>query len=114
MELGFVVDTADGRIGWRLSIVNLYFSLWSDSVFQNGYIKLNLLEFGGVGMGERPSLEVSTAVSFGYTHELSKALAWRVGELGVFTSLFAESRGKSNVVPFFDFGLTFSTGFIFR
>lgn len=115
MELSAFTNVADGEVGWRLSPFNFLFPLWSDSVFQSGYVRWNFIEFGSA---YRPnghsSLEVGSAVSFGYSYEVSDAIAWRVGELGIFGGVFAVDRGAPEPAVLFDGGLTLTTGLIFR
>ncbi len=115
MELALFANVDRAEIGGRLSPFNFFFSFWSDSVFQGGYGRWNLID---IGIAYRPDgtslLEVGSSFSVGYSYELSDGVALRILEIGPFAGLYARSRGKDDFTPFFDFGATLSTGITFR
>lgn len=101
-------------MGARVSPFNLVFSLWSDSVFQGGYLRWNLIDIGGAARPGGPSsIEVGSALAFGYSLELSEGVAIRVGEIGVFAGVFAKD-DHNDLKPLFDGGVTLTTGITFR
>lgn len=115
MELALFTNVDRAEMGGRLSPFNFFFSFWSDSVFQGGYGRWNLLDIGVAYRADgRSSVEVGTSFSVGYSYELSDGVALRIVEIGPFVGLYALSQGKEDAKPFFDFGATLSTGITFR
>ena len=114
MELALFTNVDRAEMGGRLSPFNFFFSFWSDSVFQGGYGRWNLID---IGIAYRPdgtsTAEVGSSFSVGYSYELSDGIALRVAEIGAFVGLYARSRGEESKF-FFDFGGMLSTGITFR
>ena len=115
MEIALFTNVDRAEMGGRISPFNFFFSFWSDSVFQGGYGRWNLIE---IGLAKRPDgtsmAEVGSAFSVGYSYELSDGLALRVAEIGPFAGIYARSRGDDDTKVFFDFGAMLSTGITFR
>jgi hypothetical protein len=115
MELALFTNVDRAEMGGRLSPLNFFFSFWSDSVFQGGYGRWNLID---LGIAYRPdktsSVEVGSSFSVGYSYELSDGIALRLVELGTFAGIYARSRGDDDTKVFFDFGGMLSTGITFR
>jgi hypothetical protein len=114
LEVALFTNLDRAEMGGRLSPFNLFWSFWSDSVFQGGYARWNLID---IGVAYRPdgasSAEVGSAFSVGYSYELSDGVALRVAEVGAFAGLYALTRGEDPKL-FFDFGAMLSTGITFR
>jgi len=115
MELALFTNVDRAEVGGRLSPLNFVFSFWSDSVFQGGYGRFNLID---IGIAYRPdgtsTTEVGSSFSFGYSYELSHGIALRVFEIGTFAGVYARSRGDNDSKVLFDFGGMLSSGITFR
>ena len=114
MEVALFTNLDRAEMGGRLSPFNFFFSFWSDSVFQGGYGRWNLIDIGAAYRPDGTSaVEVGTSFSVGYSYELSDGIALRIAEIGTFAGLYARSRGEVSK-SLFDFGGMLSTGITFR
>jgi hypothetical protein len=85
-ELDVLAAVTRREIGWRLHPIGFVFSVYSRSVFENAYLRWNLIDFGTDYRTDvhESRLSVGTSVSFGYSIELTDGIAIRVFEVGTF------------------------------
>ena len=104
------------EMGFRLSPINFHIPLWSESLWQGGYLRWSLIEFAGDYRPQRrAAVTVDTNVSFGYSLDISRDFALRLIEVGGYVAVYSHGKSDNEAsVILFDGGLDVSTGLVFR
>src|SRR5690606_23098438 len=92
LEITVLTSLDHREIGWRANPFGFVFSLWSDSVFQQGYLRWNLIEFGFDYQvrDDTSRASVDTGLAFGYSVELGDGVALRVFEIGAYGGVYTK------------------------
>ena len=109
-EIDVLAAVSRREIGWRFHPIGFVISVYSRSVFENAYLRWNLIDFGTDYRTDvhESRLSVGTSVSFGYSIELTDGIAIRVLEVGTFGGYYDNGNHS------YDVGLLGATGLTFR
>ena len=111
MQIDLLTAVDKREIGFRIAPIGFAFGIASSSLFTNLYIRWNLFEVGADYRTDIHQSRVSfdTALSLGFSLELSEGIALKVIEIGAYGGVYDKEDAT-----IFDWGGHVRTGIVFR